>query len=333
MRHRCGWSLRLGVAVLAGLATAAALAATLPPPSQQLDGTWSAEFTVETSSVGLAQPGQVLTGLSFKVSGSQITGDFAGTINLTPTLMDGSYVYFANVTSSVLGADAACSGDLYFVAEGSTYVGTEYTDSITCRGGTIEGSVDGYRELGTGPATTTEPTPATTEPETTTPSGEASRGMWTSSGTAPATIYRNVQVTRTSCPKTLCSQATKSTTGRTTLKLNDTLSTSSASALVAFPDGSDIKIAPSTQLQVSQDADGTPFVFQIKGSATYDLHFPIDFAGDQMGVRAQGSSHFFDTIRKHSETIKVLSGVVTVRKTKHGSFTLVKPNTQVVAHF
>jgi hypothetical protein len=135
----------LGLLVFAGAASPA-----LPSPAQQLNGTWTAEFTVGTSTVPLARPGQTLTGITFTVSGTQITGDLSGSIDLTPTLWNETSIYLARVTSTLLGSDAACQGEIYFVAEGSPYVGTRYTDSLTCAGGAITGDLAGHRVSGGG---------------------------------------------------------------------------------------------------------------------------------------------------------------------------------------
>jgi hypothetical protein len=104
-----------------------------------------------------------LTGLTFTVEGSHITGDLDGTIDLNlqtlPTLSEP--VYVAQVTSSAIGSGVSCQGEIYFNSQGFSYVGTEYEDSISCNGGAITGSLDGYRVSG--------PTPGTSTTTTTTP--------------------------------------------------------------------------------------------------------------------------------------------------------------------
>lgn len=141
------------------------LASPLASVASELNGNWTATFTVNFSSVAIAQPGQQLTGLTFSVEGSQISGDINGTIDLTtqtlPTISE--QVYVAQVTSNVIGAGVSCQGEIYFNSQGSSYVGTEYEDSISCNGGQITGSLDGYRITGssTGTSTTTT-TPTST---------------------------------------------------------------------------------------------------------------------------------------------------------------------------
>jgi hypothetical protein len=106
-----------------------------------------------------------LTGLTFSVEGSQISGDINGTIDLSPQTLPtiSEQVYVAQVTSEAIGAGVSCQGEIYFNSQGFSYVGTEYEDSISCNGGQITGSLDGYRITGssTGTSTTTT-TPTST---------------------------------------------------------------------------------------------------------------------------------------------------------------------------
>jgi len=130
-----------------------------------LDGTWTATFTVYSSTIPIAQPGQQLTGLTFTVQGSQLSGDIDGTIDLNPQTLPtiSEQVYVAQVTSNAIGTGVSCQGEIYFNSQGSSYVGAEYEDSISCNGGQITGSIDGYRvsssSTETSSTTTTTPTP------------------------------------------------------------------------------------------------------------------------------------------------------------------------------
>ena len=160
-------SVFLGCSLLSVVAGASSGLADSPLASaaSQLDGTWTATFTVYSSTIPIAQPGQQLTGLTFTVEGSQISGDISGTIDLKtqtlPTLS--GQLYVAQVTSSAIGQGVSCQGEIYFTSQGSSYVGAEYEDSIKCNGGQITGSIDGYRvsgsSTGTSSTTTTTPTP------------------------------------------------------------------------------------------------------------------------------------------------------------------------------
>ncbi|MGP8162201.1 MAG: hypothetical protein ACLQAN_00185 [Acidimicrobiales bacterium] len=160
-------SVFLGCSLLSVAAGASSGLADSPLASaaSQLDGTWTATFTVYSSTIPIAQPGQQLTGLTFTVEGSQISGDISGTIDLKtqtlPTLS--GQLYVAQVTSSAIGQGVSCQGEIYFTSQGFSYVGAEYEDSIKCNGGQITGSIDGYRvsgsSTGTSSTTTTTPTP------------------------------------------------------------------------------------------------------------------------------------------------------------------------------
>jgi len=168
--------------------------------ASQLDGNWTATFTVNSSSVPIAQPGQQLTGLTFSVEGSQISGDINGTIDLStqtlPTISE--QVYVAQVTSDAIGAGVSCQGDIYFNSQGFSYVGTEYEDSISCNGGQITGSLDGYRITGssTGTSTTTT-TPTSTCGVSTAPfaaSGDFATVTVDNQTDAPVVVFVNIPV-------------------------------------------------------------------------------------------------------------------------------------------
>lgn len=208
-------------AIVALVAVGSAPAARAAGP---LDGTWTAEFTVETSSVGLARPGQSLTGLTFTISGATISGDFSGTVSLTPIIWNSSTIYLGNVTSAVLGSDAACSGEIYFSVQGSPYVGTRFTDSITCRGGTITGRVDGYGKLsssshGTPPASTNSTSTGGNKPPT---SSTGSKGAAVVTFSGPATVVHSDGTT---------AQASSS------LAIGDTVTPSSAPVTITYDKG------------------------------------------------------------------------------------------------
>lgn len=94
---------------------------TLNPPKQppgfaDLDGNWTATFTVQQSQNPLMKQGQQLTGITFTVKGGVISGMLSGTISSTtqpsPSGIAGAVVYPANVNATLDGV--SCQGTVNF---------------------------------------------------------------------------------------------------------------------------------------------------------------------------------------------------------------------------
>ncbi|MGZ4385245.1 MAG: hypothetical protein ACXVY3_11660 [Gaiellaceae bacterium] len=106
-----------------------------PPPSvADYDGSYSATFTVTSSSTKLAQVGQQLTGLVFTAQNGNLGGDITGAVDASGRA--------ANAQANLIGF--TCPANLTFTLNGSA-VSVSGTAKCASSEATIEGKVEGRR--------------------------------------------------------------------------------------------------------------------------------------------------------------------------------------------